>query len=70
MAGNDRRLLAGKQEILKYLGIGHQAFQDFIKMGLPAQVFQNKWYAHVDNIDDFFKHMTKRGAREFPEDAE
>jgi uncharacterized membrane protein YpjA len=64
------KLLIGKQQIMGYLSIGAPAFYDFIKMGMPARVIQNRWYAHTDNIDLFFKQITLRPAGGIPEDAE
>lgn len=64
------RLLIGKERIREYLGIGEPAFYDFIKMGMPAQVISKRWYAHSDNIDEFFKHITRTRIKDFPADAE
>jgi hypothetical protein len=71
MNSNGRgRLLIGKQDIMKYLSIGAPAFYDFVKMGMPARVIQNRWYAHSENIDTFFKQITARSSKDIPEDAE
>jgi hypothetical protein len=64
------RLLIGKERIREYLGIGEPAFYDFVKMGMPARVINNRWYAHSDNIDVFFKQITGRGMKDVPTDAE
>ncbi len=64
------KLLIGKQRIMEYLSIGAPAFYDFIKMGMPARVIHNRWYAHTDNIDLFFKQITLRTSGGIPEDAE
>ena len=39
-------------------------------MGMPARVIHNRWYAHTENIDLFFKQITLRQAGEIREDAE
>ena len=31
----------------------------FIKMGMPARYEDNRWIAHTDNIDEFFRQYTK-----------
>jgi hypothetical protein len=67
---NSGRLLIGKKDITEYLQIGGPMFYEFIKMGMPARVINNRWYAHSDNIDLFFKSITVRGTGEIPEEAE
>lgn len=64
------RLLIGKNDITKYLQIGAPMFYEFVKMGMPARVINNRWYAHTDNIDLFFKQITLKGTGDIPENAE
>ncbi|MCU0836866.1 MAG: hypothetical protein MUC77_20935 [Chromatiaceae bacterium] len=64
------RLLIGRKAITGYLQIGDPMFYEFIKLGMPARVINNRWYAHTDNIDLFFKQITIKGTREAPEGAE
>lgn len=64
------KLLIGKQRIMEYLSIGAPSFYEFVKMGMPARVIHNRWYAHTENIDLFFKQITLRQAGEIREDAE
>lgn len=65
-----RRLLVGRQEILDYLGIGRQAFGDFLRLGMPAAVYHGKWYAHADNLDEFFRRVTRRRSPESEAETE
>lgn len=68
MSSNGRgRLLVGKKDILDYLQIGEPMFYEFVhKMGMPARVINNRWYAHTENIDDFMKTITRTDNRKSP----
>lgn len=68
LIGHQRRLLVGRQEILDYLGVGKQVFADLLRLGLPAAVIGGKWYAHTDNLDEFFRRITRR--RSGPENVD
>ena len=66
----DKKTLIGLKQILDYLDIGKPAFYNFIEMGLPAAVINNRWYAHTDNIDDYFRKLTNRRNKDAPKNAE
>lgn len=69
--GHHGRLLIGKKDICDYLKIGEPMFYELIrKIGMPARVINNRWYAHSDNIDDFFRRYTNTRASDAPENAE
>lgn len=55
------KVLTTKQEIMDYLRISEILFRKFIDLGMPAVSADNRWYAHADNIDDWFKKMTVKG---------
>lgn len=57
--GHRGRLLVGKKEITDYLQIGGPMFYEFIKMGMPARVINSRWYAHTDNLDEYFRVYTR-----------
>jgi len=61
MAGvfTQNKLLKSGQEIMDKYGFSRPAFEKFLGMGLPARLIDGKWYAHVDNIDDFFRDLTR-----------
>jgi len=56
--GKSEKVLIGALAIQTYLGISEPTFYKFIRMGLPAAVIDNRWYAHTDNIDAYFKKIT------------
>ena len=65
------KILRTKKEIMVYLDISsEEIFRRFIKQGLPAVVIDGRWYAHAENLDDFFKVKTRRGIGSVPEEAE
>lgn len=57
-----RKVLIGIGEITGYLNIREPMFKKFIGMGLPVIVLENRYYAHADNLDDFFRLLTRRGS--------
>ena len=67
---NGNRALFGKKAILEYLKVGEPAFRTFIEMGMPAQVINGRWYAHKDNIDEFWRTLTRYRETAPPSDAE
>ena len=64
------KLLIGSQQIMTYLGISKNTFYKFLKLGLPAIVVDNRWYAWSDNLDEYFKTITRKIMKDVPEDAE
>ena len=53
-----RKVLIGVKAVTEYLSISEPTFYKFINLGLPAIVIDGRWYAHTDNIDDYFKKIT------------
>lgn len=70
MEKNGSRILIGLNDILDYIKISKPMFYQFIEMGLPARVINNRWYAHKDNIDEFFRQYTFNQGKDIPQDAE
>jgi len=53
------KILSSKDEIKAYIGgISNHLFTKYIKCGMPARFEDNRWTAHVDNIDNFFRVYT------------
>ena len=57
-----------KQEIMAYCKISEKLFVKFIRSGMPAIQIENRWYAHADNLDDFFKKLTKATCQSMSEE--
>lgn len=70
MQKNGSNVLITLNEILEYMRVGKPSFYQFVDMGLPARVINGRWYAHKDNIDEFFKRQTRYHEKEIPPDAE
>ena len=57
---NNKKILIGQLEIMNYIGIkSDELFSNFIKSGMPAKKINDRWYAHGENLDDYFKRLTK-----------
>ena len=55
---------------MSYIGVSRPLFYEFIKKGMPACLISNRWYAHIDNLDNYFKKITFPREKNIPEDAE
>lgn len=43
-------------------------FRKFIKMGLPVLYLDGRCFAHTDNIDEFFKALTRVNSSKVPDE--
>lgn len=68
--GKSSKLLIGVKAIMEYLQITEPIFYKFVKRGLPAIVIDGRWYAHTDNLDDYFKKITFARMGQIPHGAE
>jgi uncharacterized protein YaaR (DUF327 family) len=58
------KLLTSKGEIKEYLGnISNYLFKKYIEKGMPARFEDNRWLAHIENIDEFLKAYTRVSMR-------
>ena len=63
-----KKILTSKQEIMSYMGAGSDhAFNKYITAGMPARLEDNRWVAHADNIDDWFRRYTAVSMRKIME---
>ena len=56
-----------KQEILDYLGISDEMFKSFVRIGMPVRYVGGRCIAHPDNLDDFFRAITRVSPKKVPE---
>lgn len=70
MANNDylKKVLTSRQEIMDYAGISRYLYAKFIKMGMPVLYIDGRCLAHKENIDDFFKSITRVSAKNVPDE--
>ena len=64
-----KKVLGSKQEIMSYAGISKYLYAKFIKMGMPVLYLDGRCLAHTDNIDDFFKSITRVSAKNIPDEV-
>jgi len=64
-----KKILTSRQEILDYAGISKALYLKFVKMGFPVLYVDGRCYAHTDNIDEFFRGITRANARNLPDDV-
>jgi len=53
-------ILTSKEEIMEYIGCGERLLAQYVSMGLPILSIMGRWVAHADNIDQFFRAITRR----------
>jgi predicted thioredoxin/glutaredoxin len=55
----ENKVLFGKDEIMEAYKMTDYKFKKWIKMGMPVLVLDGTCYAHRDNIEEFFKAVTR-----------
>lgn len=55
----EQRVLFGKDEIMQAYKMTDHTFRKWVKMGMPVLIVDRTCYAHRDNIDEFFKAVTR-----------
>lgn len=56
-------LLIGKNNISEYLdNASDYLLKKWIGEGMPVLIENGRWTAHKDNLEEFFKHYTRRRA--------
>ena len=61
-------ILTSKEEIMEYIGCSKHLLQQYISMGLPVLSLNGRWIAHTDNVDQFFRAITRRRLADAPEE--
>ena len=54
------KILTSKDEIMDFMKIGEAVLNHFLRLGLPVTKIGRNWYAHTDNLEEWFKMKTKR----------
>jgi hypothetical protein len=62
------KILGSKQEIMSYLKVSRVSYKKFIKMGMPVLYLDGRCYAHKDNLDEFFKALTRVSMKNAPDE--
>lgn len=55
----ENKVLFGKDEIMDAYKMTDYTFKKWVKMGLPVLIIDRTCYAHRDNIDEFFRAITR-----------
>ncbi len=55
----ENKVFFSKEEIMEAYKMTDYTFRKWIKMGLPVLIVDRTCYAHRDNIDEFFKAVTR-----------
>lgn len=56
-------LLDGKDKIQEFLGVSEYMLNKFLAAGMPVLIDNNRWLAHADNLEDFFRKYTRVDSR-------
>ena len=62
------KVLTSRQEIMDYLKISDKLYKKFVRMGMPVLYVDGRCYAHRDNLDDFFKAITRVSMKNAPDE--
>ena len=67
------KIIIGIKDIKAFFNppISEPLFRALLKIGLPAIQINGYWYAHTDNLEDFFKKITiKQIELDIPENGD
>jgi len=68
------KILKGLDEIRRFINpespLGRETVLEFIRQGMPVGMIGKVYYAHSENIDSWFRHVTRHDMRREPEDIE
>ena len=53
---------------MEYANLSKYLFAKFVKMGMPVLYIDGRCYAHKDNIDEFFKAITRVNSSKIADD--
>lgn len=67
MMNGNNKILTSRQEIMDYLNVSRILYAQFVKMGMPVLYMNGRCYAHTENIDEFFRRITRVSAKGTPE---
>jgi hypothetical protein len=62
------KILSSRQEILDYTGLSPYLYLKFVRLGMPVLYIDGRCYAHTDNLDEFFRLITKSSAKNLPDE--
>lgn len=64
-----KKVLTSRGEIMEYANLSKYLFAKFVKMGMPVLYIDGRCYAHKDNIDEFFRAITRVNSSKIPDDV-
>ena len=67
--GNIKKVLTSRGEIMEYANLSKYLFAKFVKMGMPVLYIDGRCYAHKNNIDEFFRAITRVNSSKIPDDV-
>ncbi len=68
MAKSKTGLLDGKDEIRDFLnGASDHKLKKYVEAGMPVRIVDGKWYAHIENIEAFFRTWTRIRTKTVPD---
>jgi excisionase family DNA binding protein len=57
------RVIIGTSQMAVYLGVSRPKIQDYLKSGMPACFLNGKWHFHLENVDLWFKALTRKSGQ-------
>jgi len=63
----EKKVLQGRHEIMDTYLWSEHIFNKWVKMGLPVLLVDRMYYAHKDNINEYFKGMCRGNYKNTPD---
>lgn len=71
MAENSKKIIWTVRAICEQYEISKDFFYRLVKAGkFPATIIEGRWCAHTDNVDEFFRVVTRKPPEHLDTEAE
>lgn len=61
-------LLTSRQEIMDHLKLTKTWFSTFVRLGMPVTYINGRCFAHKENLDEYFKQITRVSMKNVPDE--
>jgi len=62
-------VFSSREQIIENYGWSEHIFKKWVRMGLPVLIVDRSYYAHAENISEFFKNATRVSYKNAPDNV-
>lgn len=67
---NEKKVFRTASAIMTEYDMSRSMFNYFVSLGMPVRIVKGTFWAHKDNVDEWFKDFTAYSVREIPDGVE